>query len=88
MNRDTSKLLSTAEVGARLGERAGTVARWAKEEWIEARKVDGEWRIPASEVERIEGERYRQRKNGEKERSPKPKRPPPGPPVDPVKTAL
>lgn len=73
----STRHLTTRQVASKLGERSGTVARWAKRGWIDAWKNEGEWQIPRREVERIQDERFRQRQNGEKPRSPKPKRPPP-----------
>lgn len=63
-----------------MGERPNTIARWCKEGWIEgAFKVNDEWRIPRSQVRKIEDERFRQRQRGENVTAPKPKRPPPSP---------
>lgn len=56
---DAEEYLDSRQVAARLDERVRLISTWAKDGKIEAEKAeDGTWRIPKSEVQRIEDERF------------------------------
>ena len=51
---ENARLLTTAEVAERLGVSRSTVLNWCKAGYVQAVQYpSGQWRIPASEIERI-----------------------------------
>ena len=59
--------MTVKEVAKALGVRYMTVLRWIGDEWLEAFKRGGQWRIRREEFERFRREGNRPKKEEEKE---------------------